>query len=81
MMHVFVSPLGTVHTVYDETLDLRGLGPVSIRRASTVEPDDAGQWWADLSPVNGPKLGPFPLRSDALSAERTWLDAHWWPES
>jgi hypothetical protein len=80
-MHVFISPLGTVHSVYDEALDLRRLGPVSIRRASTVEPDASGQWWADLGPVNGPRLGPFPLRSDALAAERTWLDAHWRPES
>lgn len=78
-MQMFVSPIGTVHTVYDESLDLRAIGSLSIRRASTVEPDEVGQWWADLNPVNGPKLGPFPLRSDALAAERAWLEDNWRP--
>jgi hypothetical protein len=30
-----------------------------------------------MSPVHGPVLGPFPSRSDALTAERQWLEAHW----
>jgi len=47
---------------------------VSIRRASYVEPDDHGQWWADLHPVGGPCLGPFPRRSAALAAELRWLE-------
>ena len=42
-----------------------------------LEPDDAGQWWADLSPVHGPRLGPFGVRSQALDAERLWLETHW----
>jgi hypothetical protein len=49
---------------------------MSIRRASHVEPDDDGQWWADLSPVNGPHLGPFAKRSEALTAESSWLEQH-----
>ncbi len=28
----------------------------------------------DLSPVGGPVLGPFRLRSQALAAEQAWLD-------
>ena len=39
------------------------------RRASHVEPDADGRWWADLSPVAGPRLGPFEVRSAALDAE------------
>jgi len=50
---------------------------MSIRRGSHVEPDDAGRWWADLAPVNGPKLGPFVRRANALAAELEWLEAHW----
>jgi hypothetical protein len=39
-----------------------------------VEPDAHGQWWADLSPVRGPTLGPFGIRSRALAAEMAWLE-------
>ena len=63
--------------MYDELLDLRGLGPLMIQRASHVEPNAAGQWTADLSPVHGPLLGPFPTRSEALAAEVHWLRTHW----
>jgi hypothetical protein len=44
-------------------------------RASHVEPDDVGDWYADLEPVGGPKLGPFKTRRMALAAEIDWLDA------
>ena len=52
------------------------IGPDSGRifRASHVEPSPSGGWFADLSPVNGPLLGPFTLRSDALTAEVAWLE-------
>lgn len=56
--------------------ELRGflkLGRAEIKRVSHVEPDTDGRWIADLSPVNGPQLGPFDLRSDALNAEVEWL--------
>jgi hypothetical protein len=46
-------------------------------RASLVEPDEEGRWWADLSPVDGPLLGPFRQRSQALDAEEEWLGHHW----
>ncbi len=62
-----------VRCLYDEAIDLAALGRLSITRASHVEPDDAGQWFADLAPVSGPRLGPFDRRSEALEAERAWL--------
>jgi hypothetical protein len=73
-MQLTISPTGRVTGIYDEALNLAGLGRVAIRRASHVEPDPAGRWWADLAPVGGPVLGPFPRRSDALAAERDWLE-------
>jgi len=76
-MQVVIQPDGTLQAIYDEQLDLRSLGRVSIRRGSHVEPDAAGQWTADLSPVQGPCLGPFSTRSAALLAEREWLEQHW----
>jgi len=47
------------------------------RRGSHVEPDSAGHWTADLSPVGDPILGPFATRSEALAAEIAWLRDHW----
>jgi hypothetical protein len=73
-MHLLIDPRGQVHCLYGEMMDLSVLGVATIRRASHVEPDEAGCWWADLAPVHGPKLGPFPRRSQALQAETTWLD-------
>lgn len=32
------------------------------------------QWQADLSPSNGPTLGPFHKRQDAIDAEIAWLN-------
>ena len=76
-MEVVVSQAGIVRCVYDECLDLSRIGQVSIRRGSHVEPDQHGNWHADMSPVGGPVLGPFATRSLALLAERQWLSAHW----
>jgi hypothetical protein len=73
-VNLVVHPDGSLQCVYDETIDLAAIGQLAIRRGSHVEPDEGGQWFADLSPVAGPRLGPFALRSDALAAERVWLE-------
>jgi hypothetical protein len=49
-------------------------GRVRIKRASHVDPDDDGRWWADLAPMGGPKFGPFTTRAAALNAELAWLE-------
>jgi hypothetical protein len=72
-----VLPAGQVHCIYGEAIDLAQLGRVQIARGSHVEPDATGQWFADLSPVAGPRLGPFAVRSEALKAEVAWLETHW----
>jgi hypothetical protein len=64
---------GGVKCIYDEALDLRALGKLLITRASHVEPDLDGNWWADMAPVGGPVLGPFGTRGQALQAEKRWL--------
>jgi hypothetical protein len=76
-MELIVRADGSLRCLYDETVDLSALGQVTIRRASHVEPTDNGQWQADLSPVGGPVLGPFALRSQALASEVEWLRRHW----
>ena len=75
-MDLVIDPQGGVRGLYAEAIDLGTLGRPMIIRASHVEPDATGGWWADLAPVSGPRLGPFPLRSQALQAEATWLDEH-----
>ncbi len=76
-MQLLIDPQGSVRCVYDETLPLAELGPLTISRGSNVEPDEQGHWLADLSPVSGPQLGPFATRSAALEAERAWLERNW----
>ena len=76
-MKMIVENDGSIRCVYGEELDLQCLGRLAVARGSHVEPIAGGQWTADLSPVNGPVLGPFDHRSDALAAERQWLETHW----
>ena len=76
-MKMVVQTNGSIRCVYGEELDLQCLGKLAIARGSHVEPIACGQWTADLSPVNGPVLGPFDHRSEALTAEREWLEANW----
>jgi hypothetical protein len=75
-MRLVIDGQATVRCLYDEAFDLSPLGELSIRRASHVEPDAAGRWWADLAPSGGPKLGPFDRRSEAIAAEMAWIEAH-----
>ena len=76
-MQLVVQSNGDVHCVYSEEISLSSLGPLVIRRGSHVEPADNGQWFADLAPVEGPRLGPFEQRSSALDAELEWLEKNW----
>ena len=76
-MRLVIKPDGSVRCLYDEAVDLSSLGSLTIQRGSHVEPDVTGQWLADLAPVDGPVLGPFNRRSEALAAERDWLEKNW----
>ena len=76
-MQLVIDRQGVIRGVYAEVIDLTQLGDLAIQRASHVEPDSTGHWWADLAPVGGPKLGPFGRRSEALTAELTWLENYW----
>lgn len=73
---------GNLVSIYSEEAAkiLKNIGSkLNITRASFVEPDENGYWWADLSPVGGPKLGPYPpeCREDALKDEVEWLKKRW----
>jgi len=76
-MVLVVQSNGHISCLYGEQIDLASLGSLRITRASRVEPDDRGRWWADLTPSSGPVLGPFSIRSAALLAEQEWLETNW----
>jgi hypothetical protein len=76
-VQLIIAPGGAVRAIYSEAINLAALGSPAIFRASHVEPDQQGRWWADLSPVGGPTLGPFAVRSAALAAEHSWLETNW----
>ena len=73
-MQIVIKPGGVFIGIYSDAFDYGELGNYRIRRASHVEPDDDGRWTADLSPVDGPTLGPFYKRSEALGAELEYLN-------
>ncbi len=76
-MQLVIENDGTIRCLYDEALDLSPLGSMKIQRGSHVEPDEQACWFADLSPLEGPLLGPFNKRSGALAAEVAWLTSNW----
>ena len=65
-----------IHCIYTDEIDLRKLGRLEITRASYVEADENGDWWADMKLSGGPKLGPFKSRKEALQREMKWLHSH-----
>jgi hypothetical protein len=75
-MLLIIQPDGQIRCLYGESINLQALGSLTIQRASRVEPDSDGRWWADLSPLGGTMLGPFTFRSEALHAEQEWIETH-----
>jgi hypothetical protein len=76
-IHLVISTTGEIRCLYGEELPLATLGTLSIARASYVEPDRSGKWFADLSPAGGPRLGPYEQRSLAIKKEIAWLQSEW----
>ena len=74
---IVITTDGQARMVFDDRFDARCVGAAKIERGSHVEPTHDGRWTADLSPVEGPLLGPFDKRKEALDAEVTWLNANW----
>ena len=79
-MELVINSSGDIRCVYGEEVNLSELGRLSIQRGSHVEPTADGQWTADMSPIQGPHLGPFDCRTQALEAEVAWLNQYWLPQ-
>lgn len=72
-MDIIIDANGNLRFIYnDDAANLLNAGKATVRRVSHVEPCEGG-WSADMAPVDGPVLGPFALRADALRAEVNWL--------
>ncbi len=77
---LLIMPDGSIRFLYDDAFaPLLPLGDAALFRASRIEPIGTA-WFADLALVNGPMLGPFSLRADALHAEQEWLTAQYLSE-
>ena len=74
-MELIIESTGLVRCIYSEAIPLRSIGSAKIVRASNVEPSQNGEWFADL--IDGPQLGPFAKRTEALAAEVQWLRTNW----
>jgi hypothetical protein len=48
-------------------------------RGITTDEYSYDLWWADLTPVDGPVLGPYNTRDYALKEEIEWLDKNGTP--
>lgn len=73
-MLIKISPNGETQFVYDDALaPLLTEGEFSVNRASRVEPAAEGGWTAEM--IDGPTLGPYSLRGEALAAERKFLES------
>lgn len=74
-MTITISNDGAIAAVYEDGHPVLALdGAKEIKRASHVEPTEAGTWAADMSPVGGPVLPETATRADALVAEVKWLN-------
>ena len=75
---IIIGEDGQVRMLYNDDLQdlISSLGDADTKRASHVEPAGDG-WTADMRPCNdGPVLGPFPTRAEALEVEKQWLLEH-----
>jgi len=71
---ISIDRAGGVRAIYSDGFNWQALGKTLIQRASQVEPDHLGLWWADLAVSGGPRLGPFARRDAAIAAEVAWLE-------
>ena len=68
------TPDGTGHTLYTEAINLACIGPLEIRRATTIEFDNPTQDWLVRDPAGVP-LYSNPSRQQCLEWERQYLEA------
>ena len=76
-MHLVVAPDGTARDLRRDDRPGRAWPPRPSPAPATSSRTPKAAGTPDLRPVDGPVLGPFDRRSEALEAEVAWLEAHW----
>ena len=76
-MQLVIKPGGIIQCIYGEEIDLAALGKPAISAPAMSSLTSRGGGWRIYHPVNGPLLGPFHSRSEALVAEQAWLETNW----
>lgn len=66
---IVIHPDGMVRAVYSDQLPLRSLGPLSVRRASSVEFDEKRQVWRATEIITGRILAEGPSREAVIANE------------
>lgn len=76
MSHTVITftPDGTGHALYTEAIDLAGIGPLAIQRATTIEFDNKTQCWRVRDPKGSPMFN-SPSRQECLDWERQYLES------
>jgi hypothetical protein len=78
---ILIAADGSIRFIWDDELvELITAGTARVDRASRVDPSPGGPqfagWTVDLTLSDGPVLSGFALRSQALAAERKWIEEH-----
>ena len=78
---VDIKPSGQVRYLHDDLVaGVIDPGPVTARRASHIEISEDGKtWYVDLAPVDGPTVGGFASRQQAVEYEEAWLRERGFP--
>ena len=86
--HIIIENDGTIRFLYDYNSEkgklfsdeLVSYGTSNIERRSHINPkvtENGVKFFVDLSPSNGPELGPFETRQEAIEAEEDWINSNW----
>ena len=78
MPKIVIEKSGEMRFIYsDKLIPLIKQGNPEIKRATHVEWEKrefGDGWYVDMSPVDGPKFGPFETREEALQEEHDCLE-------
>lgn len=73
-MTIYIRPDGKIEGLYSDIIPLRQIGPLEIKRATTIEFDPNRQEWVVMLP-DGKEVYSNSSRAECLRWENTFCDA------